>query len=79
MPIAAMGLFSHDQDHRRALQSLLSGKLPRADRHHLGLRRRLDAVLPDGRAAARRVDEAHPAERLAGWRCVIGKQDGRGA
>jgi hypothetical protein len=21
----------------------------------------------------------HPAERLAGWRCVIGKQDGRGA
>ena len=21
----------------------------------------------------------HPAERLAEWRCVIGKQDGRGA
>jgi hypothetical protein len=21
----------------------------------------------------------HPAERLAGWRCVIGKQGGRGA
>jgi hypothetical protein len=21
----------------------------------------------------------HPAERLAGWRCVIGKQDRRGA
>ena len=21
----------------------------------------------------------HPAERLAAWRCVIGKQDGRGA
>jgi hypothetical protein len=21
----------------------------------------------------------HPTERLAGWRCVIGKQDGRGA
>ena len=21
----------------------------------------------------------HPAERLAGWRCVIGKQAGRGA
>jgi hypothetical protein len=21
----------------------------------------------------------YPAERLAGWRCVIGKQDGRGA
>ena len=43
----------HDQDHRCALQSLRSDKLPRADRHHLGLRRRLDAVLPDGRAAAR--------------------------
>jgi hypothetical protein len=21
----------------------------------------------------------HPAERLAAWRCVMGKQDGRGA
>jgi len=21
----------------------------------------------------------HPAERLAAWRCVIGKRDGRGA
>ena len=21
----------------------------------------------------------YPAERLAGWRCVLGKQDGRGA
>jgi hypothetical protein len=21
----------------------------------------------------------HPAERLAAWRCVLGKQDGRGA
>ena len=23
--------------------------------------------------------DQHPAERLAGWRCVIGKQDSRGA
>src|SRR5882757_1557193 len=58
MPIAATGLSCRDQDHRRALQSLRSGKLPRTDRHHLGLRWSLDAVLPDGRAAARRVDEA---------------------
>src|SRR3981081_158236 len=58
MPIVATGFSCRDKDHRRALQSLLSGKLPRADRHHLGLRSRLDAVLPDGRAAARRVDEA---------------------
>jgi hypothetical protein len=56
MPIAT-GSCCRDQDHRRALQSLLSGKLPRADCHHLGLRRRLDAVLSNGRAAARRVDE----------------------
>ena len=58
MPIVATGFSCRDKDHRGALQSLLSGKLPRADRHHLGLRSRLDAVLPDGRAAARRVDEA---------------------
>src|ERR1700758_956654 len=69
----------HDQNHRRALQSLLFSKLPRADRHHLRLRRRLAEVLPNGRAAARRVDEATPAERLAAWRCVIGKQDGTAA
>ena len=58
MPIVAKGFFRRDQDHRRALQSLLSGKLPRADRHYLGLRRRLDAIMPDGRTAARGVDEA---------------------
>jgi hypothetical protein len=34
MSIAAMG-FSRDQDHRSALQSFWSGKLPRADRHHI--------------------------------------------
>ena len=57
MPLAATGA-CRDRDHRRALQSLLSGKLPRADRHHFGFRRRLDAVLPDWRTAARRVDGA---------------------
>src|SRR5215510_4138679 len=57
-PIAATGVSCRDQDHRRALQSLLSDELPRTDRDHLGLRRRLAAVLPCGRAAARRVDEA---------------------
>ena len=58
MPVVATELSCRDQDHRGALQSLLSGKLPRADRHHRGLRLRIDAVLPDGRATARRVDEA---------------------
>src|SRR6266568_3307645 len=81
MPIVATGLSSRDQDHRRALQSLLSGKLPRADRHHLGLRRRLDAVLPDGCAAARRVDEAASGrtpgglalrDRQTGWQGSLG-------
>src|ERR1043166_6092569 len=57
-PTAATGVSCRDQDHRRAVQSLLSDKLPRTDRHHLGLRRRLAAVMPCGRATARRVDEA---------------------
>src|SRR5258707_3302705 len=58
MPVIATGYSCRDQDHRRALQSLLSGKVSRADRHHLGLRRGINALLPDGRAAARGVDEA---------------------
>src|SRR4030088_1386900 len=58
MSVVATGFSCRDQDHRRALQSLLPGKLPRADRHHLRLRSGLNAVLPDGRAAARGVDEA---------------------
>jgi len=58
MPIAAAWVCCRDQDHRRPLQSLFSHELPRTDSHHLGLRRGLDAVLPDGRTAARRVDEA---------------------
>jgi len=57
MPIAATGI-SRDQDHRRALQPILAGRLPRADRHHVGLRRRLDDFLPDGRASTCRLDEA---------------------
>jgi hypothetical protein len=80
MPIAAVGL-SRDQDHRRALQSVLSGRLPRADRHHLGFRQRLDAVLRDGRAAARRVDEGPSGrapsgmalrDRQTGWQGSLG-------
>src|SRR3954453_8084754 len=66
MPVAATRPCCHDQDHRRALQSFLSGKLPRADCHHLGLRRGLDAVLPDGRAAARRVDESASGRAFGG-------------
>ena len=81
MPIVLTGLSCRDQDHRRALQSLLSGKLPRADRDHLGLRWRLGAVLPDGRAAARRVDESASGRapggmalrhRQTGWQGSLG-------
>ena len=75
MPIVATGLSCRDPDHRRALQSLLSGKLPRADRHYLGLRGRLDAVLPDGRAAARRVDEG-PSGRAPGGMALRDRQTG---
>ena len=74
-PIVATGDGCRDQGHRRALQSLFSDKLPRADRHHLGLRRRLDAVLPDGHAAARRVDE--PASgRAPGGMALRDRQPG---
>src|SRR5438046_5096950 len=38
--IAARGTY-HDRDHRGALQFVSSGKLPRTDRHHLGIRSRL--------------------------------------
>src|SRR6185295_13810529 len=74
----ATGVSCRDQDYRRALQSLVSGQLPRADGDDLGLCQRLDAVLPDGRAAARRVDEPASRRAPAAWRCVIGKQEGRG-
>src|ERR1700754_404978 len=83
MPIAATEFSRRDQDHRRALQSLLSGKLPRADRHHLGLRRGLNAILPDGRAAARGVDEAASRrapggmalrDRQTGWQGSLGRK-----
>ena len=75
MLLAATGLFYHDQDHCRALQPLLSGKLPRADCHHLRLCRRLDAVLLDGRAATRRVDEA-TSGRAPGGLALLDRQTG---
>jgi hypothetical protein len=79
MPIVATGLSCRDKDHRRALQSLLTGKLPRADRHHFGL---ADVSVQSCLMGAPQLAEwmkQYPTERLAGWRCVIGKQDGRGA
>jgi hypothetical protein len=81
MPIVATGFSCRDQDHRRALQSLLSGELPRADRHYLRLRCGLNAILPDGCAAARGVDEAASRgapggmalrDRQTGWQGSLG-------
>ena len=76
MPIPTAGVSCRDQNHCRALQFLLAGKLPRADRHHLGLRRQLNAVLPDGRAAALPsglpIAQRHAARRSAGCCCTQG-------
>ena len=74
MQIGATGV-CRDQDHRRSLQSFFSGNLPRANRHHLGLRRRLDAVLPDGRAAACRLDEV-PSGRASCGMALRDRQTG---
>ena len=78
MPIVATGFSCRDQDHRRALQSLLSGKLPRANRHHSDFAEvSMQSCLMGAPQLAEWMKQ-HPAERLAAWRCVIGKQDGRG-
>jgi hypothetical protein len=60
MPIAAARASSRDQGHRRAMQSLLSDKLPRADRHHLGLRRRLDEIDTPYRIPCRQAEGGTP-------------------
>ena len=75
MPIVAAGFSCRDQDYRRALQSVLSGELLRADRHHLGLRWGLNAILPDGRTAARGVDEAASGQAVGGM-ALRGRQTG---
>ena len=75
MPIATGGS-CRDRDHRRALQSLVSGKLLRADRHHPDF---ADVSMQSCLMGAPQLAEwmkQHPAERLAAWRCVIGKWDG---
>jgi hypothetical protein len=81
MPVAAMRISCRDQDHRCALQFLLSGQLPRAGRYELRLRGRHYAVLPGRRAAARRLDEAASGrtpcgmalrDRQAGWQGSLG-------
>jgi hypothetical protein len=77
MPIAATGISCRDQDHRRALQSLVSGKLLAVTTSDFA-----DVSMQSCLKGAPQLAEwikQHPAERLAAWRCVIGKQDCRGA
>jgi hypothetical protein len=51
--------------------------LLRADRHDLGFRSMQSC--PMGAPQLADWMKQHPAVRLAAWRCVIGKQSGRGA
>jgi hypothetical protein len=74
MSIAARGGY-HDRDHRRALQFIFSGKLPRADNF-------ADVSMQSCLMGAPQLADwmnQHPSERLAAWRCLFGKKDGRGA
>jgi len=75
MPIVAAEFSCRDQDHRRTLQSLLSRRLPRADRHQLGPCGGINAFLLDGRAATRGVDEAAP-RRAPGGMALRDRQTG---
>lgn len=79
MPIAAIGLPSHDQDHRRALQ--LSSPV-NCHEQTVTTSDFADVSMQSCLMGVPQLAEwmkLHPAERLARWRCVIGKQDGRGA
>jgi hypothetical protein len=70
MPIAATGFWYRDQYHRRALQSLLTT----SDFADVSMQ----SCLMGAPQLAEWMKQ-HPAERLAAWRCVLGKQEGRGA
>jgi hypothetical protein len=79
MLIVATRSSCRDQDHRRALQSLLSGELHEqtvttSDFAEVSMQ----SCLMGAPQLAEWMKE-HPAERLAAWRCEIGKRDGRGA
>jgi hypothetical protein len=79
MPIVATGFSCRDQDHRGALQSFLSGKLREQTVTTSDF---ADVSMQSCLMGAPQLAEwmrQHPSERLAAWRCVIGKPDGRGA
>jgi hypothetical protein len=76
MPVAATGS-SHDQGHRSALQSLLAADchdqiVTTSDFADVSMQSCLTAVPQLAEWMKQR-----PAERLAAWRCVIDKYEGR--
>jgi hypothetical protein len=76
MPIAAARVCCRDQDHRRPLQSLFCHE------HTVTTSDFAEVSMQSCLIGAPQLAEwmkQHPAERLAAWRCVIGKQDGRRA
>jgi hypothetical protein len=77
MPIAATGFSCRDQDHRRALQSSPTN----CHEQTVTTSDFADVSMQSCRMGAPQLAEwmQHPTERLAAWRCVIGRQDGRGA
>lgn len=72
MSAALKSLSRDDHDPCCALQPVFSGKLPGVDGHHIGLRQCLDAVLFDGRATARRVDETASGRASGGMALRLG-------
>jgi hypothetical protein len=63
-PAAATGVSCRDQDYRRALQSLVSGQLPRADGDDLGLANvSMQSCLMGAPQLVEWMNQ-HPAERL---------------
>jgi hypothetical protein len=79
MPVVATGFSCRDQDHRCALQSLFSGN---CHEQTVTTSDFADVSMQSCLMGAPQLAEwmkQHPAERLAVWRCVIGKRNGRGA
>ena len=72
MSAALKSLSRDDHDPCCTLQPVFSGKLPGVDGHHIGLRRRLNAVLFDGCATVRRVDETTSSRAAGGMALRVG-------
>ena len=79
MPVVATGFSCRDQDHRGALQSLFPEN---CHEQTVTTSDFADVSMQSCLMGAPQLAEwmkQHPAERLAAWRCVIGKRDGGGS